>query len=78
MLQFARDNRSYTRPRPTSRRASRPSRFSPATFTNIFNLMYEIEEQLKLLLGLIFNSIVLGLEIVAYPVDSGRSRCSVL
>ncbi len=33
------------------------------TFNNVFNLMYEIEAQLKLLLGLVFNVIVLGVEI---------------
>src|SRR5262249_46127749 len=35
------------------------------TFINIFNFLYEMEDQLKLLLGLIFNSIVLGVEIDA-------------
>ena len=43
------------------------------TFNNVFNLMYEIEAQLKLLLGVLFNSIVLGIEIdvrlsIAYAV----------
>jgi ABC-type bacteriocin/lantibiotic exporter with double-glycine peptidase domain len=43
------------------------------TFNNVFNLMYEIEAQLKLLLGVLFNSIVLGVEIdvrlsIAYAV----------
>jgi ABC-type multidrug transport system fused ATPase/permease subunit len=33
------------------------------TFHNIFNLMYEIEAQLKLLLAVVFNAIVLGVEI---------------
>jgi len=66
MLQFARDNRSYTRLLPDKQTREQVEPFlTSTTFTNIFNLMYEMEDQLKLLLGLIFNSIVLGVEIDA-------------
>jgi hypothetical protein len=66
MLQFARDNRSYTRLLPDKPAREQIEPFlTSTTFTNIFNLMYEMEDQLKLLLGLIFNSIVLGVEIDA-------------
>ena len=66
MLQFVRDNRGYTRLLPDKPAREQIEPFlTSTTFTNIFNLMYEMEEQLKLLLGLIFNSIVLGVEIDA-------------
>jgi ABC-type bacteriocin/lantibiotic exporter with double-glycine peptidase domain len=66
MLQFVRDNRSYTRLLPDKQTREQIEPFlTNTTFTNIFNLMYEMEDQLKLLLGLIFNSIVLGVEIDA-------------
>ena len=78
MLQFARDNRSYTRLLPDKQAREEVEPFlTNTTFTNIFNFMYEIEDQLKLLLGLIFNSIVLGVEIdaglpAAYAASKGR------
>jgi ABC-type bacteriocin/lantibiotic exporter with double-glycine peptidase domain len=66
MLQFTRDNRSYTRLLPDKQAREQIEPFlTGTTFRNVFNLMYEIEEQLKLLLGLILNSIVLGVEIDA-------------
>ena len=74
MLQFARDNRSYTRLLSDKQAREQVEPFlTSTTFNNTFNFMYEIEDQLKLLLGLIFNSIVLGVEIdaglpVAYAV----------
>jgi ABC-type bacteriocin/lantibiotic exporter with double-glycine peptidase domain len=73
MLQFARDNREHTRLLPDKQVREQVEPFlTGTTFYNIFNLMYEIEHQLKLLLGLLFNSIVLGLEIDAgLPVAYG-------
>ena len=66
MLQFARDNRRYTRLLPDKQTREEVEPFlTSTTFLNIFNFMYEVEDQLKLLLGLIFNSIVLGVEIDA-------------
>jgi hypothetical protein len=66
MLQFVRDNRSYTRLLPDKQTREEVEPFlTSTTFINIFNFMYEVEDQLKLLLGLIFNSIVLGVEIDA-------------
>src|SRR5215471_3346987 len=66
MLQFARDNRSYTRLLSDKEAREEVEPFlTNTTFINIFNFMYEMEDQLKLLLGLIFNSIVLGVEIDA-------------
>jgi len=66
MLQFARDNRGYTRLLSDKEAREQVEPFlTNTTFINIFNFMYELEDQLKLLLGLIFNSIVLGVEIDA-------------
>ena len=66
MLQFARDNRSYTTLFPDKQTREQVEPFlTSTTFINVFNFMYEAEDQLKLLLGLIFNSIVLGVEIDA-------------
>lgn len=64
MARFARDNTSQTRllhDRP-AREQVEPF-LTGETFHSIFKLMYEVESQLKLLLGLIFNAIVLGVEI---------------
>lgn len=64
MLQFARENHQLTRLLPDKHTRDQVEPFlTGTTFYNIFNLMYELESQLKLLLGLIFNSLVLGLEI---------------
>ena len=66
MLQFARSN--LARPKllhdKNAREQVEPF-LTGTTFYNIFNLMYEVEGQLKLLLGLIFNALVLGVEIDA-------------
>lgn len=66
MLQFARGN--LNRPKllhdKNAREQVEPF-LTGTTFYNIFNLMYEVEGQLKLLLGLVFNAIVLGVEIDA-------------
>jgi ABC-type bacteriocin/lantibiotic exporter with double-glycine peptidase domain len=64
MARFARDNRHY----PTllgdrhAREQVEPF-LTSETFHTIYKLMYEVEGQLKVLLSLIFNSIVLGAEI---------------
>jgi ABC-type multidrug transport system fused ATPase/permease subunit len=66
MLQFARVNMSRTKLLHDKNAREQVEPFlTGTTFYNIFNLMYEIEGQLKLLLGLIFNALVLGLEIDA-------------
>jgi ABC-type bacteriocin/lantibiotic exporter with double-glycine peptidase domain len=66
MMQFARDNREHTRllSDKVAREQVEPF-LTSTTFTNIFNIMYELESQLKLLLGLLFNAAVLGMEIDA-------------
>ena len=64
MFRFAKDNRNE--PRLLHNRQAREQVepfLTGETFYTIFHLVYEIEGQLKLLLGLIFNSLVLGLEI---------------
>ncbi len=64
MLRFARENRDETKllqDKPARERAE--PFLTGTTFHNIFNLMYEIEAQLKLLLGVVFNAIVLGVAI---------------
>jgi ABC-type bacteriocin/lantibiotic exporter with double-glycine peptidase domain len=64
MARFARDNRHF----PTllgdrhAREQVEPF-LTGETFHTIYKLMYEVEGQLKVLLSLIFNSIVLGAEI---------------
>src|SRR5262245_7729414 len=66
MLQFVRDNRTYTTLFPDKQTREQVEPFlTNTTFFNIFNFMYEAEDQLKLLLGLIFNSIILGVDIDA-------------
>jgi ABC-type multidrug transport system fused ATPase/permease subunit len=64
MLRFARDNRNESKLLydKAAREQAEPF-LTGTTFNNVFNLMYEIEAQLKLLLGLVFNVIVLGVEI---------------
>lgn len=64
MARFARDNRHY----PTllgdrhAREQIEPF-LTGETFHTIYKLMYEVEGQLKVLLSLIFNALVLGMEI---------------
>lgn len=66
MLRFARDNRKHAKLLHDKNAREQVEPFlTGTTFYNIFNFMYEIEQQLKLLLGLIFNATVLGVEIDA-------------
>ena len=64
MLRFARENRGKVK-----LLSDKPSReqvepfLTGETFQVFFNVMYELEFTLKLFLGLVFNSIVLGAEI---------------
>ena len=66
VLYFARLNRHETRllNDKTMREQVEPF-LTGETFYIFFNLMYELEGDLKLLLGLLFNAIVLGMEIDA-------------
>src|SRR6202046_3914805 len=64
MLRFARENRGKVK--LLSDKASREQVepfLTGETFQVFFNVMYELEFTLKLFLGLVFNSIVLGAEI---------------
>ncbi len=64
MARFARDNRGQTKLLHDRHAREQVEPFlTGETFHSIFKLMYEVESQLKLLLGLIFNAIVLGVEI---------------
>jgi hypothetical protein len=64
MMSFARDNREHTRLLADKAAREQVEPFlTSTTFYNIFNVMYELESQLKLLLGLVFNAAVLGMEI---------------
>jgi ABC-type multidrug transport system fused ATPase/permease subunit len=66
ILRFARINRHETRllNDKTMREQVEPF-LTGETFYIFFHLMYELEGDLKLLLGLVFNAIVLGMEIDA-------------
>jgi hypothetical protein len=73
ILRFARLNRYDTRllNDKTMREQVEPF-LTGETFYIFFHLMYELEGDLKLLLGLLFNSIVLGMEIDAgLPIAYG-------
>lgn len=64
MARFARDNRAQTRLLHDRHAREQVEPFlTGEAFHSIFKLMYEVESQMKLLLGLIFNAIVLGVEI---------------
>ncbi len=64
MMRFARDNRSHPKLLHDKHAREQTEPFlTGETFYAIFHLMYEVESQLKLLLGLVFNAIVLGTEI---------------
>ena len=66
VLQFARHNRYETRLLNDRAMREQVEPFlTGETFTIFFHLMYELEGDLKLLLGLLFNSVVLGMEIDA-------------
>src|SRR6201986_885244 len=64
MLRFARENRGKVKllGDKTAREQVEPF-LTGETFQCFFNVMYELEFALKLFLGLVFNSIVLGAEI---------------
>jgi len=64
MLRFARENRGKVKlfGDKTARERVEPF-LTGETFQCFFNLMYELEFTLKLLLGLVFNALVLGAEI---------------
>jgi len=64
MLRFARENRGKVKlfGDKTAREQVEPF-LTGETFQCFFNLMYELEFTLKLLLGLVFNALVLGAEI---------------
>ncbi|MGE3144092.1 MAG: hypothetical protein AB7K35_00735 [Pseudorhodoplanes sp.] len=64
ILRFARDNRDQTKLLHDRHAREQTEPFlTNETFRTIFNLMYELEAQLKLALALIFNAAVLGSEI---------------
>ena len=64
MLRFARDNRHQTKSLVDKDTRERVEPFlTGETFYVYFHLLYEIEGDLRLLLGLIFNVIVLGTQI---------------
>ena len=73
MLRFARDNRHEVRLLHEGVPRERVEPFlTGETFYEIFNMMYEVEAQLQLLLSLVFNSLVLGVEIdSALPIAYG-------
>ena len=73
MLRFARDNREHTKLLSDKNARDQVEPFlTGTTFYDIFQLMYEVETQLKLLLTLVFNSLVLGAEIdVSLPIAYG-------
>ena len=75
MLRFAHDNRDHTKLLPDKGAREQVEPFlTGTTFYDIFQLMYELETQLKLLLTLVFNSIVLGSEIdVSLPFAYGAA-----
>ena len=64
MMRFARDNRNQPKSLTDKDTRERVEPFlTGETFYVFFNLLYEIEGDLRLLLGLIFNVIVLGTQI---------------
>jgi ABC-type bacteriocin/lantibiotic exporter with double-glycine peptidase domain len=73
MLRFARDNREHTKLLADKNARDQVEPFlTGTTFYDIFQLMYEVETQLKLLLALVFNSLVLGAEIdISLPIAYG-------
>jgi ABC-type multidrug transport system fused ATPase/permease subunit len=66
MLRFARDNRHENRLlHDRAQREEGEPFLTGTTFNNVFNVIYEIEAQLKLFLGIALNAAVLGVEIDA-------------
>ena len=67
MMRFARDNKKFANllSDKTAREATEPF-LTNETFHIFFELMYELEADLKLFFGLIFNSLVLG-----FAIDAG-------
>src|SRR5205814_2469384 len=66
MLRFARDNRQQTKSLGDKEARERVEPFlTGESFYVYFHLLYEIEGDLRLLLGLVFNVIVLGTQIDA-------------
>ncbi len=64
MMRFARDNRDQTKSLTDKETRERVEPFlTGETFYVYFNLIYEIEQDLRLVLGLLFNVIVIGSEI---------------
>jgi len=64
MLRFARENRSKVKLFGDKMAREQVEPFlTGESFQCFFNLMYELEFTLKLLLGLVFNALVLGAEI---------------
>lgn len=64
MAQFARDNRQQTKLLHDRQAREQVEPFlTGETFHTLFRLMYEVESQLKLILSLTFNALVLGAEI---------------
>jgi ABC-type multidrug transport system fused ATPase/permease subunit len=64
MLRFARNNRHENRLlHDRAQREEGEPFLTGTTFNNVFNVIYEIEAQLKLFLGIALNAAVLGVEI---------------
>jgi ABC-type multidrug transport system fused ATPase/permease subunit len=64
MLRFARDNRHESRLlHDRAQREEAEPFLTGTTFNNVFNVIYEIEAQLKLFLSIALNAAVLGVEI---------------
>jgi len=73
IARFARDNRHETKLLHERAERERVEPFlTGETFYELFNLMYTLEAQFQLFLGLLFNSLVLGVEIdKAFPIAYG-------
>ena len=73
IFRFAEDNRHEVKLLNERMARERVEPFlTGEAFYEIFNMMYEVESQLQLFLGLVFNSLVLGLEIDGvFPIAYG-------
>ncbi len=67
MMRFAKDNKQYANllNDKTAREATEPF-LTNETFHIFFELMYELEDDLKIFFGLVFNALVLG-----FAIDAG-------